>query len=544
VTGAASDGAVCSSAVVLVGEFGCYDALSDVAHSRYQDGDAVGAIEACRALEALCEAAGDAQTLRYALYIRGIAANELGQGDVAWECAQRLLGLALDDLRFNWQAKALALQANAHSGRGDYSAALDLVARASVLIGEFTGREYNQVSADGAIALALRRIELFEASDATLRRMVTRLRPWDAITIVADSLHTVAEWGLALEAVGDVAGAARQFVACASRAVWLRRLVAQTGRTVFELFALTGEIFATTMLGDTQSALQVLPDLLRRDELGRERVERLLAHYALSVALVEAGRYEEAQDHLRTLRALAVAERRHTWEAIADGALMRLDVRQFGDHPAVSRAFAMYQRLAQSQWTERQARFDSLQSRMRMHRLIEQGAQVTELSRRDALTGAGNRRVLEDVLTGPRIPVSAVFVDIDRFKAVNDTFSHVVGDQVLVRLSALLKSAARAGDRVVRYGGDEFLVLLDPRTTGAPGAADRAVVGLAQRILAAVRAHAWADLTPGLAVTVSVGVIAGANPGDLLTSASAALHDAKNAGRDRLAVAVVASAQV
>jgi len=361
-----------------------YDALSDVAHSVYQDGDAAGAIERCRALEELCEASGDEQTLRYALYIRGLASNEMGRGDDAWACAARLLALAAEDLRSFWQAKALALQANAQSGRGDYSGALDLMARASVLIGDFSGRDYNQVSANAAIALALRRVELFEASDAMLRRMITLLRPWDAITIVADSLHTVAEWGLALQVVGKSADAAAQFAACASRAAWLRRLVSDTGRTTFDLFALTGEIFATTMLGNTQAALDVLPMLLLRDELRQERVERLLAHFALSVALADASRLDEAREHLLELRELAVAERRNTWEAIADAALMRLDVQEFGDHPAVTRSFAMYQRLAQSQWTEREARFDSLQSRMRVHRLIEEGAHITELSRATA----------------------------------------------------------------------------------------------------------------------------------------------------------------
>lgn len=522
---------------MLVGEFGVYDTLSDVAHSLYQDGDATGAIERCHALEALCEAAGDEQTLRYALYIRGLAANEMGYGDEAGTCAERLLRLARDDLRSYWQAKALALQANAHSGRGDYAGALDLLARASVMLGDFDGRDYNQVSAHGAIALALRRVELFEASDTKLREMIARLRPWDAITMVADSLHTVAEWGLALQVIGHTEAAAKRFAICASRAAWLRRLVTETGRTTFDLFALTGEIFAATMLGDTQTALDVLPILLTRDELRRERVERLLAHYALSAALVEAGRYDEAQENLLTLRELAVAERRTTWMTIADAALMRLYVRQYGDHPAVSRSFAMYQRLAESQWSEREARFDNLQNRMRVHRLVEEGAHITELSRRDELTGAGNRRVLADVLTGPRIPVSAVFVDIDNFKGVNDSFSHVVGDQVLVRLAVLLRSAARSGDRVIRYGGDEFLIVLDPLTTNVPGVAEKAAARLAQRILDVVRASDWTELADGLVVTVSVGVALGVDPADLLTSVSSALHEAKASGRDRLVIA-------
>ncbi|RYV52573.1 GGDEF domain-containing protein [Pengzhenrongella frigida] len=536
VMGASGQGATDRHAVVLVGEFGVYDALSDVAHSAYQDGDTPGAILMCRALETLAVAVGDAQTLRYALYIRGLAANELGRGDEASDCAEQLLVLARDDLRTYWQAKALALKANAHSGRGDSAGALDLLARASVMLGVLDGRDYNQVSASGAIALALRRVDLFEASDKQLRQMIGLLRPWDAITMVADSLHTVAEWGLALQVIGDTAAAAQQFVVCASRAAWLRRLVTQTGRCAFDTFAVTGEVFAATMLGETQIALDVIPQLLTRDELRTERVERLLAHFALATALVEVGRFDEAQDHLLKLREIAVDERRTTWMTIADAALMRMYVRQFGDHPAVSRSFAMYQRLAVSQWSEREARFDNLQSRVRVHRLIEEGAQITELSRQDALTGASNRRVLADVLDGPLVPVSAVFVDVDNFKWVNDSFSHVVGDQVLVRLVELLRTASRSEDRIVRYGGDEFLVLLDPVTTGSVVAAERVALGLANRILHVVRSHDWAVLCAGLAITVSVGVVSSVDPADLLTSVSAALHEAKESGRDRLVV--------
>jgi len=130
-----------------------------------------------------------------------------------------------------------------------------------------------------------------------------------------------------------------------------------------------------------------------------------------------------------------------------------------------------------------------------------------------------------------------VFVDVDNFKRVNDSYSHVVGDRVLVRLAAILRSAARSPDTVVRYGGDEFLVLLDPRTTVNPGVAEKAVVGLARRILEVVRDYEWGELAGGLTVTVSVGVVLGATPADVLASASAALHEAKTSGRNRLVIA-------
>ena len=181
-----------------VGEFGVFDDLTERAHALSQDGDVAEAIARCHAIEALCEAAGDEQTLRYALYIRGSSAVELGHASEAAACAHGLLAMVRDDPRPYWHVKALALEATARSVQGDHATAVDLLARATVMLGDLDGRDYNQVSASGAIAVAMRRLELFEASDEQHLRMVPLLTPDDGITIVADSLNTVAEWGLAL----------------------------------------------------------------------------------------------------------------------------------------------------------------------------------------------------------------------------------------------------------------------------------------------------------------------------------------------------------
>lgn len=85
----------------------------------------------------------------------------------------------------------------------------------------------------------------------------------------------------------------------------------------------------------------------------------------------------------------------------------------------------------------------------------------------DPLTGLFNRRGLEVEL--PKLlalsrrylaPVSVVMLDIDRFKAVNDTYGHPVGDEVLRRLGRILKESVRKEDLAVRYGGEEFLLVL------------------------------------------------------------------------------------
>ena len=85
----------------------------------------------------------------------------------------------------------------------------------------------------------------------------------------------------------------------------------------------------------------------------------------------------------------------------------------------------------------------------------------------DPLTGCRNRRFFDEIIGRElqrhrryEIPLSLLFVDIDRFKAINDTFGHEVGDQVLRQVAAFLLENIREADYVFRWGGDEFLVLI------------------------------------------------------------------------------------
>ncbi|MGY6502489.1 MAG: putative bifunctional diguanylate cyclase/phosphodiesterase [Acidimicrobiales bacterium] len=155
----------------------------------------------------------------------------------------------------------------------------------------------------------------------------------------------------------------------------------------------------------------------------------------------------------------------------------------------------------------------------------------------DPLTGVANRRVLRDHMEQAlrRLErhgghVALLFLDIDRFKHVNDTIGHRAGDAVLTQLADRLRSLLRAEDTVARLGGDEFVVLVEDVDDAGHANA------LADRIVAAVRAPFTVD-GHDLACTVSIGVTvtddAHSNPDDLLEEADLALYRAKNDGRDR-----------
>jgi diguanylate cyclase (GGDEF)-like protein len=166
---------------------------------------------------------------------------------------------------------------------------------------------------------------------------------------------------------------------------------------------------------------------------------------------------------------------------------------------------------------------------------------LQEQARVDSLTGLVNRRVfddaLESALTAP-VPggTALVLIDVDAFKAINDSYGHPVGDDVLRHLAAVLRGQVRAEDAVVsRLGGDELAVLLPGCT---PDVAERR----AQDLLEAVRSTPL-PLPDGtlLAVSVSVGVAhVPTRTGGLLalySAADGALYEAKRAGRGRVAVA-------
>ncbi|HEX2805160.1 MAG TPA: GGDEF domain-containing protein, partial [Kineosporiaceae bacterium] len=126
-------------------------------------------------------------------------------------------------------------------------------------------------------------------------------------------------------------------------------------------------------------------------------------------------------------------------------------------------------------------------------------------SRTDALTGVGNRRALDEELRSmlrfSPMPLSLVLVDVDDFKRVNDRFTHVVGDEVLRRVAGALSQLLRGGDRLVRYGGDEFVVLL-------PLTSDQEARAVAARMTAAIAKLTWNDLGDGLSVGITTGYAA------------------------------------
>ncbi len=177
-----------------------------------------------------------------------------------------------------------------------------------------------------------------------------------------------------------------------------------------------------------------------------------------------------------------------------------------------------------------------------MVRIQRAEAEARKASLTDSLTGLYNRRFLhqrleEEISRSRRhgSPLACVMLDIDHFKSINDTHGHATGDDVLRIIATIMRDHIRRSDIAVRFGGEEFVLVLFSNTT--EGARH-----VAERIRADVEAHNFAQDGATLRVTVSVGISSFPDDNvpsadELMRRADAALYQAKEAGRNMVCVA-------
>ncbi len=164
---------------------------------------------------------------------------------------------------------------------------------------------------------------------------------------------------------------------------------------------------------------------------------------------------------------------------------------------------------------------------------------LTSLSTTDDLTKLLNRRglfnavnVLANLAKRNGYDIGIMMLDVDRFKAINDTYGHQKGDQVLQQVAGILKNNIRSSDVIGRYGGDEFLVFLSPVDW-------RALPKIAEKICNRVETDTKKDLPTTVSIGVSRGLVAvdvKAELDVLIRKADEALYKAKSSGRNRTIV--------
>ena len=174
--------------------------------------------------------------------------------------------------------------------------------------------------------------------------------------------------------------------------------------------------------------------------------------------------------------------------------------------------------------------------------LQKQNQQLETLSITDSLTGLYNRKKLNEILADQLArykrhhhTFAVLLLDIDHFKALNDSHGHLAGDQVLKSVAKTLSHSIRSVDYAARYGGEEFVIVLPETSTST-------AQELAERIRAQIQSDSYQFNDQSLKVTLSIGV-AGIRDSDetadaVIARADQMLYEAKRAGRNQVHCAI------
>jgi diguanylate cyclase (GGDEF)-like protein len=255
-------------------------------------------------------------------------------------------------------------------------------------------------------------------------------------------------------------------------------------------------------------------------------------HEALAAFHEQVGEPAAALAHFRRYHAL---ER----EVQSEDASHKMRALQIQFQVAAARRETELQREREKVLTEANAELEALnisltEANLQKTMLLDQLERQTY---EDALTGLANRRRLDQRLADEFAlalrhsrPLAVAIADLDHFKAVNDRYSHAIGDAVLRALAKLLTAQIRHTDLVARFGGEEFVLVLAQTDSDA-------ALRVCEKLRLAVANHPWDTIQPGLAITLSIGLCADTSlPGHerMLAIADRNLYRAKASGRNRV----------
>jgi diguanylate cyclase (GGDEF)-like protein len=255
-------------------------------------------------------------------------------------------------------------------------------------------------------------------------------------------------------------------------------------------------------------------------------------HEALAELHEQAGNPVAALAHFRQFHAL---EREVQSEAAAD----KLRALKIQLELAAARREAELERERQEALTRANAELDALnvsltEANLQKTMLLDQLERQTY---EDALTNIANRRRLDQRLADEFAlalrhdrPLAVAMADLDNFKAVNDRFSHAVGDAALRATAKVLTSLVRHTDLVARFGGEEFVIVLVETDAAA-------AMQVCEKLRTAIANFGWNSIHPGLTLTLSIGVCADTSVPSydrMLALADRNLYSAKAAGRNRV----------
>ena len=251
----------------------------------------------------------------------------------------------------------------------------------------------------------------------------------------------------------------------------------------------------------------------------------------------------ESSAHMRESAVVAREEQAHVREDVAHGretsALLREELatsREQVIHNVQNWRDTQAEHGAKLRLANEQLVIASVQSQIRAEEIEKSKEAMAHLASHDFLTNLPNRVQLHDRITQAiayanrhSMKLAILFLDLDRFKAVNDTLGHAVGDQLLQAVAQRLKSTIRGSDTVSRHGGDEFILVMSEVNDLAALAVN---VKKIHDIVTAPYLVAGHDLEVGATIGISVFPENGKDADTLIRNADAAMYEAKNSGRN------------
>jgi diguanylate cyclase (GGDEF)-like protein len=491
-------------------------ALRSLANQLLRLGEQEAAVAACREAVVACETVPDEAAICEVLTLQAMSLNKLGLHEEALdvlargrEIAQRL---GDRDLLY-WVHNRTGV---VHGSLGNRDLSADYLTRALTMV-EGMDAEARFCILNNLGDNAVYRVPRLRAEgDAAGAEDALR----HALGYVAEALRLARAAGnpyresICLDNYGMLRALDGDFDEATRMIEESREIAVIHGYRSLESFTLQHQAHVRLLRGDLDEAIEGLLAALERAVESGERPMAMEIHRELSDAYEQVGDLAAALAHYRSFHALERAAHNDVAAARA-----RMAVHHF--------------ELDNARLEADNARLEAELHRVRSAELEADNITWQRQASEDVLTGLPNRRYVElrlPELAAETGPLCVAVADVDRFKGVNDRFGHLVGDEVLRQIAALLRDNVRDNDLVARYGGEEFLIALDG--IDLEDARERC-----ELLRARVAAYPWETLQPGLTVTISLGVALLPAGGDLpatMALADRRLYAAKHGGRNRV----------
>ncbi len=467
-----------------------------------------------------------------ALYLEGLALwKSLGVASGQIQC---LNGIAAVDLQI-----------------GDYAASLGRLEEALALIQAHPDDAAEAMLYTGLGKVYMRLGELSKSREFHELALTRRRRLGDEAGI-ATSLNSLGVVRLRTgeqRKATDAAAASADFQLARTLFEEAEVLAAKSGDFHMQALALGNIGSAVAFDGDLDQAMPIFRRQLDSVRAMHDRQNEALCLTNIGEAHRLAGNCDEAVESLTA--ALAIGEELQSKARVMRAHLELSHCREAQGDPAAALAhFKRYHALEGElrseeaeekarnlvvQMAVRKVREEAETYRVERDKLAAANVELVEAVHVDVLTGLANRRYLEahlpalfEQMRAENRGLGIALADIDHFKDINDRHSHTIGDEVLRTVGKILRAACRPSDMAVRYGGEEFVLMLpDTRLAHARAAC--------QRLRAAVAGYPWGEIQAGLKVTVSIGVTDDQDwttTAEMLSSADRQLYEAKRAGRN------------